>query len=139
MEKLVIEQPVRDRSPVGDTAMETTLLGTLFFEGDHPGVKTANGSVLLHMPDFFRYAYFEGIKPEAQVKVRGLVRQSIVKGEHSVIHAREVSIGSKTFHVVPSSPHHDCHLRSLESAVHPLCPYHMKSLGGAVHPDVLLS
>jgi len=138
MEKLISDQSLKDRLLVGEKVMETTLMGTLFFEGDRPGVKTANGSVLLHMPDFFRYAYFEGIKPDAQVKVRGLVRQSNVKGEYSVMHAREVSIGSKTYHVVAGTPHHDCHLRSLESAVHPLCPYHLKSLGGAMHPDVML-
>ncbi len=118
--------------------MDTTLSGSLFFDGVHPGVKTATESFMLHMPDFFRYAYFEGIKQDTQVKVRGLVRESRVKGEHSVIHARELSIGNKTFHVVSGSPHHDCHLRSLESAVHPLCPYHIKSLEGAAHPSVSL-
>jgi len=123
---------------IDDHVMDTTLLGTLFFDGEHPGVKTATGPVMLHMPDFFRYAYFEGIKPEAQVKVRGLVRQSTIKGEHSVMHARELSIGTKTYHVVSGSPHHDCHLRSLESAVHPLCPYHLMGLEGAVHPSVSL-
>ncbi len=138
MEKLISDHSQRDHAPVRDAVMETTLEGTLFFERDRPGVKTANGSVMLHMPDFFRYAYFEGIKPEAKVKVRGLVRQSVDKGEHSVMHAREVTIGSTTFHIVVGSPHHDCHLRSLESAVHPQCPYRLKALGGAVHPDVML-
>jgi len=58
MEKLISDHSQRDHAPVRDAVMETTLEGTLFFERDRPGVKTANGSVMLHMPDFFRYAYF---------------------------------------------------------------------------------
>jgi hypothetical protein len=139
MQKLLRDVSPTDRSVADEHTMETTLTGTLFFDNDRPGVKTSNGSVMLHMPDFFRYAYFEGIHPDSVVKVRGLVRQSKVAGEHSIIHAREVSIGKKTYHIVASSPHLDCHLRSLESAVHPLCPYRNSSLDSASHPSLSLS
>ena len=102
MKNLISGEPVQDHSErplgVGDHLPDTTLVGSLFFEGGRHGVRTSSGAVLLHMPDFSRYAYFEGIKPEAQVKVCGHVQHSKVKGEHSVMHAREVTVGTKTFH-----------------------------------------
>ena len=85
------------RWEVDDHLVDTTLSGTLFFDGETPCVKTPRGMVVFHMPDFFRFAYFEGIRPDVQVKVRGQVRHPGAEGGHPVMHANEVTVGTKTF------------------------------------------
>jgi hypothetical protein len=112
--------------PQAGKAVETTISGVLVFVDDKPAIKTDAGTVFLAMPDFYKYAYTDGIKAGVTVKATGMLiaqpagpapdgavaapdakgakaASSDAKGAkagESVIIAKEVSIGAKTYIIV---------------------------------------
>jgi hypothetical protein len=96
--------------PAGTQAVETTVTGILAFVGDAPAVKTDGGTVLLSMPDFFKYAYAQGFKAGISVKATGFLSQgqqradTSAKAGQSMIIAKEVVIGNTTFIIVGGVP-----------------------------------
>jgi hypothetical protein len=81
-------------------AEQVTLNGVLAFVDDKPAIKTESATVLLAMPDFFRYAYFDGFKAGVAVKARGLLVTPPERNADPSIPtliAEEVTIGSKTY------------------------------------------
>jgi hypothetical protein len=105
-------------------AVLVTLVGNLTFVDDRPAIKAGADTVLLEMPNFFKYAYFDGIKAGATVKVTGRLitppasdnrPQADKAGEDAkaaaeapvntpkalpVLIAKEVTIGEKTYIIV---------------------------------------
>jgi hypothetical protein len=105
-------------------AVLVTLVGNLTFVDDRPAIKTGDDTVLLEMPNFFKYAYFEGLKAGAAVKASGMLitprafsdKPQTDKGGQDVkaateapgnapkalpvLIAKEVTIGEKTYIIV---------------------------------------
>jgi hypothetical protein len=54
-------------------AVLVTLNGSLTFVDDRPAIKTGADTAFLVMPNFFKYAYFEGIKAGAAIKATGML------------------------------------------------------------------
>lgn len=77
----------------------TSVSGTLAFVDERPAIKTDSGTVYLVMPDFYKYAYLDGIKAGAAIKATGMV----ISDESTMI-AKEVSVGSKTYIIVGEGP-----------------------------------
>jgi hypothetical protein len=95
-----------------------TLNGTLTFIDDRPAIKTDTDTVYLEMPNFFKYAYFDGIKAGVAVKATGMLvtppafnqkpqdpkdgkaaaaAPATAQKPLSVLIAKEVTIGNKTY------------------------------------------
>jgi hypothetical protein len=102
---------------------KVTVSGVLTFVDERPAIKTDTATVLLEMPDFFKYAYTDGIKAGAAIKVVGVLmtpppaplgkNQAAAAGQPdpktaaanasvqlAVINAQEVAIGSMTYVIV---------------------------------------
>lgn len=118
------QQDKRPNSPPpAAQASKVTLSGVLAFVDERPAIKTDSATVLLEMPDFFKYAYFDGIKAGAAIKVTGALMaappalddkgQSPSVGKPdaktaaasaplqlAAIDAQEVTIGASTYVIV---------------------------------------
>jgi hypothetical protein len=113
-------------SPSAAPMNRVTVSGILTFVDDRPAIKTDTATVLLEMPDFFEYAYTDGIKAGATIKVVGALMtpppapadkvQASAAGQPdtkaaaanasvplAVIDAQEVMIGSRTYVIVPGN------------------------------------
>jgi hypothetical protein len=89
--------------PAASQPIEETLSGVLAFADDNPAIKTDSGTVLLSMPQFYKYAYEEGFKAGMAVKAKGFLLSPQSKADKSaqpVLLAEEVTIGSKTYIIV---------------------------------------
>jgi hypothetical protein len=98
-------QGQKQSMPAMGIAAMTSLSGTLVFVDDRPSIKTDSGTVFLEMPDFFKYAYLDGIKAGAAVKATGmLVTPGAPQSGQAILVAKEVAIGAKTYIVVAGDP-----------------------------------
>lgn len=112
-------------------AILVTLVGNLTFVDDRPAIKTGSDTALLEMPNFFKYAYFDGIKAGAAVKVTGRLitppafdnrPQADKAGEDAkatteapanalkalpILISKEVTIGEKTYIIVSGARESD--------------------------------
>jgi len=84
---------------------EVVLTGTLTFVDQRPALKSSQGTVALHMPDFFRYAYFEGFKADSEIQARGRLRHSRDWEGWDALDVEDIVIGGKTYIVVAGCPH----------------------------------
>lgn len=93
-------------APQAAKAAQATLTGVLTFVDDRPAIKTDSGTIFLAMPDFYKYAYTDGIKAGSSVKATGLlIGQGDAKdGGQPTLVAKELSVGSKTYIVVGGAP-----------------------------------
>jgi hypothetical protein len=111
--------------PIAGFATLTSVNGALIFIDDRPAIKTDNGTVFLAMPDFFKYAYLDGIKAGAAIKATGMLvpqpapkpapaaqasttassgsDKTIQPGQATLV-ATEVTIGAKTYIIVAGEP-----------------------------------
>jgi hypothetical protein len=103
-------------SAMGIAALTSTS-GTLVFVDDRPAIKADSGTVFLEMPDFFKYAYLDGIKAGATVKATGMLvspgapramasagSDKAPQSGQAVLVAKEVTIGAKTYIIVAGGP-----------------------------------
>ena len=96
--------------------IETTVSGALAFVGDSPAIKAEGGTVLLSMPNFYKYAYTEALKAGMTVKATGFLLEpqaaadkgdksaKAAQASQSVLIAKEVVIGDRTFIIVGGGP-----------------------------------
>jgi hypothetical protein len=99
--------------PQDGKAVEATVSGVLAFVDDRPAIKADSGMILLAMPDFYKYAYIDGFKAGQTVKASGMLvvqpssSEPAAQGDktgESVLIAREVTIGARTYVVVRGAP-----------------------------------
>lgn len=118
--------PIFGPGPREGRAVETTVTGVLAFIDDRPAIKTDSGIVLLAMPEFYKYAYIDGIKAGQAVKASGALvappsapapkgpadkavkadpkAQPEAKVGDSILVAKEVTIGARTYVIVGRGP-----------------------------------
>jgi hypothetical protein len=65
--------PGRSGAEPSAFAKTASVSGTLVFVDDRPAIKTDSGTVYLAMPEFYKYAYLDGIKAGAAVKATGIL------------------------------------------------------------------
>jgi len=84
---------------VGDQAsnQKKTIEGTLDFVGRNPALLAEDKTYILGFPDFYYYAYTDGIKKDDQLKLEGYLFESEPGGTNPYFAVSQATINGKTY------------------------------------------